>query len=72
MGVGFGSDLTGQVEAEQAQHAAGQTCCLAQGQVENKLQAQHRLDCQVGVARLTARRASAWRTPTSQRRLIHP
>ena len=51
----------GQVEAEQAQHAASQTCRLTQGQVEDEPGRQHRLNGQVGVARLTAWRAAARR-----------
>lgn len=52
----------GQVEAEQAQHAAGQTRRLTQGEVEDEPPAQHRLDRQVGLARLAARRSPARRS----------
>ena len=62
----------GQVKPEQAQHAAGQTCCLSQGQAKDEPQAQHRLDRQVGVARLTARCAPARCTPAGQRCVVHP
>lgn len=44
---------------------------MAQGQVDDKPQAQHRFDDQVSVKRLAARRAGPRRMPASQRRIVH-
>ena len=62
----------GQLEAEQAQHAAAERFGLAQGQVEDEPQDQHQLDCQVGVAWLSARRSPARRLPASECCLVKP
>ena len=45
---------------------------LSKGEVEHEPQAEHRLDCRVRVAPLSARRAAAWCLPSSQRCFVHP
>ena len=44
----------GQLKPEKAKYAAGEPFRLSQGQIEDKTQRQHKLDRQIGVARLAA------------------
>ena len=62
----------GQFEPEQAQDAAAKRLRLPQGKVEHQPQDEHQLDRQIGVQRLSTRRAPAWSLPPGERRLVEP
>ena len=61
-----------EVKAEEPQHAANEAFCLPQGQVEDQPQCKHKLDSQIRVARLTARRGPPWGIPSGYGGLIEP
>ena len=62
----------GQIEPEQAQHAAAERLGLAQGEAEDEPQDERQFDRQVRVARLPARRGPTRCLPFVERRFVEP